>query len=380
MIYLVVLLYILFLSVKYDREGSPCRYLKRKRIHQVILYLSLSLIAGLSYRLGIDSIRYEMRFDMIEPINQFSTLQLLLNSYDLDPLWALLNSIVKFFSDEFYVLHLVVALFVNGVIFWFVNKYAKFFFITILLYYLIQYWVFNFEVLREAISVSFFLLALNNIIDGKNNFFRYYLFALPAVFFQTFGFVVLLLPVVKIFNIQKNLTRAIAVTVILTPIIVYFMNMLSASGLLTEDASSKMEGGYLGESSSFNIFGIILSIVTIVIPSLFMVRKIKGEVDDGLRSFAFLYPLVIITTYGYYMMYRMGNYALIPFVICVGQYIHVSFRKKDVVALLVFMIFFVFTTRKNFDETVYRRYIPYSSIFEEETDSRRERIYNELLN
>jgi len=317
---------------------------------------------------------------MIEPINQFSTLQLLLSSYDLDPLWAILNSFVKFFSDEFYVLHLVVVLFVNGVIFWFVNKHAKYFFTTILLYYLIQYWGFNFEILREAISVSFFLLALDSIIDGKNNYLRYYLLALPALFFQTFGFVVLLLPVFKLLNVQKHLPRAVVVTIILTPVIFYFMNMISASGLLMEDASSKMEGGYLGESSSFNVFGIIISIATLVVPSLYMVKKTKGEVDDDLRSFAFLFPLVIITTYGYSMMYRMGNYALIPFVICVGQYLNIALKKRDVVALLVFMLFFVFTIRKNFDETVYRRYIPYSSIFEKETDSRRERIYNELLN
>lgn len=379
MIYLAVLIYALVLAIKFDRDVISRRNVKSKKIHQVILYLALSLIAGFSYRLGIDCIRYEMKFDLVEPINQFSTLQLLLNSYDLDPLWTLLNSVVKLFTDEFYVLHLVVVLFVNGIIFWFVNKHTKFFFTTIILYCLIQYWNFNFEVLRESVSVSFFLLALDNIIDGKNNYFRYYLLALPAVFFQTFGFVVLLFPLIKLLNIQKHLTRAVVVTVLLTPVIFYLMNMITASGFLMEEASSKMESGYLGERSSFNVFGIILSIATVVVPSLFMVYKTKGAVDDTLRSFAFLYPLVIITTYGYYMMYRMGNYAFIPFAICIGQYLHTSIRKKDTIALLVFILFFVFAIRKNFNETTYRRYIPYSSIFEEKTDSKREQIFNEML-
>ena len=378
MIYLVLLIYVLVLSFRFDKDKQLYKQ-KSKRVHQIILYLSLSLVAGLSYRLGIDCIRYEMKFDMIEPINQFSTLQLLLSSYDLDPLWAILNSVVKFFSEEFYVLHLVVALFINGVIFWFVNKHSKYFFTTILLYCLFQYWNFNFEILREAVSVSFFLLALDSIVDRKNNYLRYYLLALPAVFFQTFGFVVLLLPIFKILNVQKHLTGALIITVILTPAIFYFMNMVTSSGLLMEDASSKMEGGYLGESSSFNIFGIILSIATLVVPSIFMVFKTKGVVDDSLRTFAFLYPLVIITTYGYYMMYRMGNYVFIPFVICVGQYIHNALSKKDVMAFFVFLVFFVFTIRKNFDESTYRRYLPYSSIFDEKTDSRREQIFNEIL-
>ena len=375
MIYLVLLIYIIVLSFRFDKDKQLYKH-KSKRIHQIILYLSLSLVAGLSYRLGIDCIRYEMKFDMIEPINQFSTLQLLLSSYDLDPLWAVLNSVVKFFSEEFYVLHLVVALFINGVIFWFVNKHSKYFFITILLYCLFQYWNFNFEILREAVSVSFFLLGLDNIIGGKKNYLRYYLLALPAVFFQTFGFVVLLLPIFKVLNVQKHLTSAIWVTILLTPVIFYFMNMITASGLLMEDASSKMESGYLDESSSFNIFGIIISIATLVAPSLYMVSKTKGEVDESLRSFAILYPLLIITTYGYYMMYRMGNYVFIPFVICVGQYIHNALKKKDV---KVFLVFFVFSIRNSFNETTYRRYMPYSSVFDKKTDSRREQIFNDIL-
>lgn len=378
MIYLVLLIYIIVLSFRFDKDKQLYKH-KSKRIHQIILYLSLSLVAGLSYRLGIDCIRYEMKFDMIEPINQFSTLQLLLSSYDLDPLWAVLNSVVKFFSEEFYVLHLVVALFINGVIFWFVNKHSKYFFITILLYCLFQYWNFNFEILREAVSVSFFLLGLDNIIGGKKNYLRYYLLALPAVFFQTFGFVVLLLPIFKVLNVQKHLTSAIWVTILLTPVIFYFMNMITASGLLMEDASSKMESGYLDESSSFNIFGIIISIATLVAPSLYMVSKTKGEVDESLRSFAILYPLLIITTYGYYMMYRMGNYVFIPFVICVGQYIHNALKMKDVKVFLVFLVFFVFSIRNSFNETTYRRYMPYSSVFDKKTDSRREQIFNDIL-
>lgn len=378
MIYLVLLIYIFVLSFRFDKDKRLYKH-KSKRIHQIILYLSLSTVAGLSYRLGIDCIRYEMKFDMIEPINQFSTLQLLLSSYDLDPLWAILNSVVKFFSEEFFVLHLVVALFINGVIFWFVNKHSKYFFTTILLYCLFQYWNFNFEILREAVSVSFFLLGLDNIIGGKNNYLRYYLLALPAVFFQTFGFVVLLLPIFKVLKVQNHLTSAIWVTIILTPVIFYFMNMITASGLLMEDASSKMENGYLDESSSFNIFGIIISIATLVAPSLFMVYKTKGEIDESLRSFAIFYPLLIITTYGYYMMYRMGNYVFIPFVICVGQYIHNAFKKKDVKVCLVFLVFFLFSIRNSFNESTYRRYMPYSSVFDKKTDSRREQIFNDIL-
>ena len=378
MIYLVLLIYILVLSFRFDIDKKLYKH-KSKRVHQIILYLSLSLVAGLSYRLGIDCIRYEMKFDMIEPINQFSTLQLLLSSYNLDPLWAVLNSVVKFFSEEFYVLHLVVALFVNGVIFWFVNKHTNYFFTTILLYFLFQYWNFNFEILREAVSVSFFLLALDNIIDGKNNYFRYYLLALPAVFVQTFGFVVLVLPFIKLLNIQKHLKGAVITTLILTPIIFYFMNMITASSLLMEDASSKMEKGYLDESSSFNIFGIILSVLTLVGPSLYMVYKSKRNVDDSLSSFAYLYPLIMITTYGYYMMYRMGNYAFFPFVICVGQYIHDVVRKKNTLAALVLFVFFIFSIRQNLDEPTYRRYIPYSSVFDKKTDPQREQIYNNIL-
>lgn len=378
MIYIIVLLYVLALAIRFDREEMH-RLSKSKRIHQVILYFSLSLIAGLSYRLGIDCIRYEMKFDMIDPINQFSTLQLLLSSYDLDPFWTLLNSIVKFFSEEFYVLHLVVALFVNGVIFWFVNKHTKYFFTTIFLYCFIQYWNFNFEILREAVSLSFFLLALDKVIDGKKNYLLYYVLAWPAVFFQTFGFVVLFFPAVKLLNIQKHLTGAIITTIVLTPVIFYSMNLITSSGILIEDASSKMEQDYLNESSSFNIFGIILGVVTVVAPSLFMLYRIKKKVDEDLSSFAFLYPLLIITTYGYNMMYRMGNYMFVPFIICLGQYLHNILKKKDSVGLIIFLVFFVFTIRKNVDESTYRRYLPYSSVLNKETDSRRESIYNEIL-
>lgn len=61
MLYLIILIYTIFLVYKYDYRGSKTGI---KKHYNILLLLSI-FIGGLSYRLGIDTVRYEESFNFL---------------------------------------------------------------------------------------------------------------------------------------------------------------------------------------------------------------------------------------------------------------------------------------------------------------------------
>src|SRR5690606_2232463 len=132
-----------------------------------------------------------------ELFQYYPTLQELdFKSFDEEPLWLILNAICKTIYDDFVLVQLVQSAIVNITVFWFINKYSPKPFLAILLYYVFQWWNFNFEVMREAIVVSFYLYALDALLS-KKGLKRYYLRIWPAVLIHTMGFITLLFPLIE---------------------------------------------------------------------------------------------------------------------------------------------------------------------------------------
>lgn len=385
MLYIVILLYLIILVLKYDLTNAKTG----KSFHYYLLEIIFILLAGCSYRLGIDCTRYEIMYENIPAINEsgVSLNNLFLNVANLEPLWVLLNSICKVFSKDFFLVKLIVAIFVNTTIFWFCRKHSDVPYICITLYYVCQFWNFNFEILRESISVSFFLLALHNIIDGRNNIIKYYLIIIPAIFFHSFGFIALFFPLLKRLDVYKNYKTIVVITIVLTPLLMAIASYLFQFEIFGDNAARKMEEKYLAGNNSygagvFNLWGIMQNVVTICI-LCYLLMKSRFAVKSELYTYALIYSLVLILVMGFAILYRLNNYFSIPLYICLAQFISVSVKKYVInrsFKIIMFILFVMLTIQPKLSESVYRRYTPYSSIFTKQIDLRRENIYMNINN
>ena len=195
MIYLTILVYILILVYIYDIKRSSKGFVT----HYRLLLAVFILVAGLSYRLGIDLIRGEESFSYAK--GGVISLRSYMDIYEwqngTEPLWLFTRGIIRFFTSEFFVWHLIVAAVFNITVFWFLRKYSPAFFTSVFLYAIFSYCHFNFEVLRESMSLVFILIGLSYLFRDKPRYITYFLLIIPAVLFHRFAYIAILLPLVK---------------------------------------------------------------------------------------------------------------------------------------------------------------------------------------
>lgn len=378
MLYIIILIYILTLVFIYDINNNK----NGKNFNFLFLLIIFICTAGFSYRLGIDSTRYEIMFDNIPSLNESSiSIRFLILNYDnYDPLWLLLNSACKTICNEFWLVKLLTAIFVNSTIFWFCRKHSPAPFLTICFYYIFQFWNFNYEILRESISVSFFLLALHNIICGRNNLIRYYIIVIPSIFFHSFGVITLFFPLIKYLKFDRNLKKYILIIAILTPFLFAISGYLMQFDMWGDNLSRKMEDKYLAGNNNYgsgvlNAFGILQEILTICC-SFYII--IKSKVTNDILQYGYSYCFIMIMTIGFAILYRLNNYFFLSFCICFSYYIlntlkYTRYKSKNI--LLAFILITLLLEPK-LSYNVYRRYTPYSSIFTKEVNIQREKIYN----
>ena len=378
-VYIILLLYILYLCVHYDIH----EYTSGIKFHKCFLCICFICMAGFSYRLGVDTIRYMYYFDQYPTLLNWEFQSFAAYSALGDPGWVILCSLCKTIIDDFTLVKIVIAIFVNGTIFWFVSKHSKKFFITLLVYYILEFWNTNFQVLRESISISFFLIAIDNLIGEKKSYLKYYTYIVPAFFFQTFAFVTLFFPLILRVN-KNNIKRSVIFILLLTPFLPLLLGDIVNLGILGDRASMKLADKYLLSDGSysasvFNIFGILQRVV-ISGSVLYVINKTKALIPDRLCSFGLFYAFILYMIIGFPIIVRIGNYLFVPFLICLSYFFADIVRKFNLKSVMVFMVYFLLTCQLYLDsEYVWRQFVPYSSVFTKEIDNKREAIFHEIM-
>ena len=190
MIYIFVLLLLLLLSFRYDINGMT----KGRDESYLIVLIIFILIPGLRWRLGTDTVSYINNFYHYYPyLSDFSFKFLALGK---DPLFALINSIVKSLGGGFYWVQLIEASIVNVLVFKYIKKHSQYIFTCVLFYYFISFINYNMEVMRGSISIVICLFGNDYIKERKwiKGYFLYFialmfhsqtilLFIMPLFFF-----------------------------------------------------------------------------------------------------------------------------------------------------------------------------------------------------
>lgn len=378
MIYIIVLIILLVPFFKYDifaKKGS-------EGIWYYVCLISLILLAALRYRVGGDTIIYMDVFEYYPKLSELSTFNF--EEAEFNPVWYIYNAIFKSLGDSFFLFQLSQAIIVNTVFFRFFYKYTDYFFTALIIYYVGFFAYFNFEIQREILCISIFLISFPYLEKGK--YLQYYLLTLFAV---SIHFSALIMVIIPIFTIFKRDRFWISLFFIITVILAFTLfDIISFFLSLIFDSDADKVKNYLMREAP-NINGIIVqSLIMLPILIIFFLRhqyKITNDAGMG----AVLLFFIIIQTSSLFVpaVPRLANYLFpigIVFIINTIMNNHSKIRLSQVASILTFCVLFIYFFNFGFyymkskskvyaGAHEYNLFIPYVSVFNPHTVYERER-------
>ena len=389
MIYLIPLIIIIISILHYDIGNNNYR---KKEIYITIVFF-LWAISALSYRLGVDVVNnYMPEYDsIIEPLNKISS-DYLFETHNRQWGWMLLLSITKTITPSFDFFKAFHALIINFSFGYIIYKYFKFKFTALLCYYIYIYIPVNFEILREALAISFFLLSTPYFLERK--FIKYYLLTIIAFSFHISAFILFLFPL----TLKIEQSRFVIISLLI--ICVFSLAFVSQTQelfyylLFIESVSEKANYYFSSDThggSNYSISNIINYFLNIIAPMLLI---LKAKEDDNIKKFApyiIVYVLIYTAATHISIFFRFNNYFNIIFIYIYIQMFyskHFLSRynlKSRKIFLCIAILFFCILKFKILIQPIgnipgYYRYYPYSSIIDKNTNSKRESIYYLLNN
>lgn len=385
MIYLLIAIALLILSYNYD-------YKKKQWSANVfaLVLIAFVCLAGLRYRIGLDTIRYESHFEYAPSLSTMAWSDIFEGEFA--PLYMLLQALTKEISDNFYLLQFVQAFIVNLSVFRFLKRNTKAVYFSLFLYFLLIYHNFCFEVMREALAVSMFLFSWESYKTGK--WIKYLFFVILALGFHPSAIVLLLLPVVKIFNLNKYLSMSprlfiIAPVVVLLGFIIqrtffdYFL-LLDLQDSISERISNYSTSDY--GRQTLNYLGIITTVLFRVLFPYYVINHMrtglyssKGLLEVMVVLFACFSLLSIPITIFYRLVNYMYLFAVVLYADFFNELHNHSFSSRFSFFIPLILITLWAFTGKEGHARVYNRYLPYSSIITKDTDAKRESLYNDYI-
>ena len=397
MIYLAIFVYLLYLSINYDiLEKRGC-----KETHYRIAITLLILLAGLRWRVGSDTVVYASDFYLSHDLfhlewNDFQSLSRM-------PFWVLLNATCKTIWNDFLLVQFTVALFTISVFGYFIKNICPTLRFCLLFFFFIgEYTSLCMELLREAVAVSFVLLAI--ISFNRSRIGRCLLYAVLAVCSHFYAIVAIALFVLIYYLFPKNIWIQLIIYSFVFIITVVFSDVffrMAISGISVFDSINAIDfyqhmNGYAMNDTYGHVQKSILQYCSIIcqfVAYCFMYYKYRGEyskyilLEDRIFNAGLtVFLLMLLCRFSFAILSRIGASYFYFF----GCALAVAFTKiilRDVVVrqrLIVYMIMLIiplsFSCRRYIvhdyiyeENRWYMRYYPYSSVFDKHLDPEREK-------
>lgn len=203
MIYITIFTYLFVLSFYYDVLG----YRKNYNFHFVVALSVLILVSGLRYRLGADTAIYMYYYNhYCHDIFHLTQRDFSGGVYEYEPLWVILNSLCKTFTDDFWPVQLMTSIIHISAWSYFVKKVCpNFCFLMLVFFFLFEWFHMDFVLMREAIALGMFLLAVLSL--NNKQYIKMVFWVLMAFLFHKFSIMVFLM----FFLYYKLLSRHVKV-------------------------------------------------------------------------------------------------------------------------------------------------------------------------
>lgn len=385
MIYLFVFVLLIVLSYHYDIRGNS----KNKDFWYLLIQVILILIAGLRYRVGSDTQQYIYNFYHVYPtFAEFS-----FEDYPIgkDPLYVIMNSIVKSLGGKFFWVQLIQSTFVIELIFKYFKKHSAFIFTCSLFYFFLSYTYFNMEIMRASMSIVVSLYANDYLL--KKKWLKAYLLYCVAIMFHVQSIMLLLMPLTLL--LKLNLRSILFVFSGL--IIGYVMQMAFGDfiDLLSFSESMSKKAGWYSKQDFYNTsFGNINYFIVFILPlivysfwSLFYLdNHCKGGGIQKFQSFVILGLFFLFVQINFQIAFRYVDYFVVYMIIFISELtVCSSHNRKGIYSsdgllrtIIILIPFFIVTSWRHYRDNYYR-FIPYYSIFERNINKEREQIANDVF-
>ncbi len=348
------------------------------------MLLVLILIAGLRWRLGVDTPNYLVYFYYRYPtLENFSFEDFGLGK---DPLYVLINSIVKTLGGRFYIVQLIQSTIVNVLVFKYIKKHSKYLFTCILFYFASFYSEYNMEIMRGSLSIVICLFANDYILEKK--WLKGYILYCLALLFHLQTLILFVLPLLFFMRLNKTglaiFVGAFLVAGILKILIGDYLSMLEmVSDVGANKADSYMSSSY--SEQNHNLKYITVMYIPEIFYSIFSLYYIKKK--DSQNPLLKLEPLLLLGVMFAVMRlnlaiaYRYIDYYRVYFVLFVSE-MFISLLKRNgnidkiVICVRTLIIFMPLFFQISFTKYINRvKYFPYSSVMDRKISKDRELHY-----
>lgn len=377
MIYIVVLFLLFFLILKYDIKGSCSKETPDNNVWSLLLLVVLLSIPIFSYEMGSDIQNYKNWYnEEVKPLDSFS-----FNDFRYEPLFCLTISLFKTIGLSWFIVHGIIICFINIAVFFYGRKYVKPFYTFILLYFLLYFYEMNFEPIRQSIAMGIFLFSIP--LMEKRRFKAYLIWIGIAFGFHISSFFALILLFSK--RIKFNVLSYFVLFIILiigNIVNSNFSNMIVFASLVGGDDYYEMYHNSDLVNNQLNINGIIALLVLKVLPVIFSVKMIKAKCNiqsQHLETAAFMLVFFMVLRAAIPLFDRFVLYwgVIHVVVIAEGLYIYnipskslfVNYCLRIYFLISFFIATFMYYIAENeYGFKNYRRFYPYSSVFEKQID------------
>ena len=366
MVYLIILLALIVFSINYDfRDNLVYKANKPYRI----MCICFILLAGLRFFVGSDTHNYVYDFSVMPDLLKLSEFHRLNSRYQFG--WDAYICIIKSIFGNFVFVQLITAIIVNVIIFWFIKRNTSNIFLALLSYFILNYFEYNMEIMREAIAVVLGLVAVMYFEENKRLYFI--LLLILAFEFHISAVILVIVPFIAKINYSNKLVVA---TILLSVIVPFLFTQISGLANLINLFTTNDPGyllHYLNQSmdDSRNLFYYLdLYVSYLIIPVLCLLTLKENAKFSGM-----VIAFIVVRCMGMftYAFYRFGNYFEPFYWILLADATYYYWKKMRItknvlIAIFTICILFIYQRRQlsNYpmypDHRLYERYIPYEMV------------------
>lgn len=346
-----------------NKEGLP--------FYRALLFL-LILMSAFRFNVGVDTYSYTKEYDTFPNLHQLTYSFIQESRYKI--LWIIFESTLRSITSSFYLLQVILAIFVNYVVFKTIRNYSLHPFLAVLFYFLFFYFNLNMEILRESIPMCLLLIGIDLL--QKRKYISYSIIAVIAFFFHESGVVLFVLPFIFYLNINKKIyfITIIVVFLISNIISIYFAEIIkNLNFLFMEQKLAYYETVSRSAGTELWVY-----IKYVIFPSIIFFVTFK-KLTDFEKKAIFLYIICSILYTQIFGFFRIRDYFLLAFLISISNIFVRGFGNlvyNNLFRLVfIFTFLFIFLFRYYYSDTsrfnLYQNYYPYNSIFDEQIPSSR---------
>ena len=335
MIYIILILYIIFLSVFFN--SNLCRIKKEKKVIYFYnsVFFFLAIIMGLrSESVGVDTKYYKLIFDQVANTSFFDLLHgYFYNSIEIG--YVLLMKLLSCLINNYYFFQIVISfLFCYQVKKFLINN-SNYPLLGVLIFVGSGMYLNGFNVTRQMIAAVLLANAWNYLIDS--NLEKCFLNFIFAISFHFTSIIFLLFCFIYKFSKKKNNIKKIIQFVFVGAI--NYQILLNAISLIITHYHNYMKNAKVTQTASGVI--IIWAIILIIALYIVYIRKNSNRLNDSYAIFSIFYVLSNFIGLQYNYFERIGLYFL-PFTIILFECVSAGFKNRNLKFIYNFFVGFSF--------------------------------------